>query len=305
MPVAAPSDRRFRRSQVRPARRRRPWTGHGWQLARTAVAVAVAVYAAYCGALLVLTAETLHVTRITVTGNERLSKGEVVALVEGLRGQSMVTADLESWRRKLMASRWVSTAGIRRVLPGTIAVAIAERQPMGIGRVGAALYLIDEEGTIIDEFGPNYADLDLPIIDGLAGPPSDTGPMIDAARAALAARLLASLQAEPELGKRVSQVDVTDARDAAVVLKNDPALLRLGDDQFVERLRAYIDLAPALKDRVDDIDYVDLRFDDRIYVRPHSQERGSRVEGRTTALRKQGRGPKTRGQGPGSRGGED
>jgi cell division protein FtsQ len=288
MRVAAPSDKRFRRSHVRPARRRRPWTGRGWPIARLSVAVALALYGAYRGAHLVLSAEALQVTRITVSGNVRLSKGEIAALMDGLRGQSMVTTDLESWRKKLMASPWVGSAAMRRVLPGTIAVAIAERQPMGIGRLGDDLYLIDQQGTIIDEFGPNYAEFDLPIIDGLAGPPRDGSPLIDEARAALAARLLASLEARPDLATRVSQVDVRDVRDAAVILKDDPALVRLGDDQFVERLQSYLDLAPALRERVADIDYVDLRFDDRIYVRPHPQRRAARGEGRKT--RRQGRG---------------
>jgi cell division protein FtsQ len=274
MRVAAPSDKRFRRSHVRPARRRRPWTGRAWPLARLSVAAALVLYGAYRGAHLVLSAEALQVTDITVTGNVRLSKGEVAALMDGLRGQSMVTVNLESWRRKLMASPWVGSAAMRRVLPGTIAVAISERQPIGIGRLGDRLYLIDQEGTIIDEFGPNYAEFDLPIIDGLAGPPRDGSPLIDEGRAELAARLLFSLDARPDLARRVSQVDVRDVRDAVVILKNDAALVRLGDDQFVERLQSYLDLAPALRERVANIDYVDLRFDDRIYVRPHDRASG-------------------------------
>ena len=298
MPVAAPSDKRFRRVHVRPARRRRPWSGRGWQLLRGSVAVALGLYAVYRGALLVVSAEALRVTRITVAGNTRLSKGEVVALVDGLRGESLVTVDLDSWRQKLMASPWVGSASIRRVVPGTIAITISERQPMGIGRLGRDLYLIDQDGTIIDQFGPNYAEFDLPIIDGLASPPNDGGALVDEPRAALAARLLASLDARPDLAKRVSQVDVTDLRDAAVVLKNDRALLRLGDDQFVDRLQSYLDLGSALRERVDEIDYVDLRFDDRIYVRPQTsgvrsqvEGRGARDEGRTKP-RGQGRGPK-------------
>ena len=290
MPVAAPSDKRFRRSRVRPARRRRPWSGHGWQLARTSAALALALYGMYRGAQLVLSAEALRVTRITVSGNARLSKGEVIALMDGLRGQSMVTVDLDAWRQKLMTSPWVGGAVMRRVLPGTIAVAISEREPIGIGRLGGDVYLIDQHGTIIDEFGPNYAELDLPIIDGLAGPPGDGGPLVDEARAALAARLLASLEGRPHLSARVSQVDVRDLRDAAVVLKDDPALLRLGDDQFAERLQSYVDLAPALRERVDEIDYVDLRFEDRIYVKPHGQARRPGVEARAPrAARRAGR----------------
>jgi cell division septal protein FtsQ len=61
---------------------------------------------------------------------------------------------------------------------------------------------------------------------------------------------------------------VSDVRDAVVLLKDDTTLIRIGDDQFAERLQSYIDLAPALRERVPDIDYVDLRFGERVYVRP-------------------------------------
>ena len=67
---------------------------------------------------------------------------------------------------------------------------------MGIGRIGDRLYLIDQRGTIIDEFGPNYAEFDLPIIDGLArGAAGRRRCSIDEARAALAGRLLADAAA--------------------------------------------------------------------------------------------------------------
>jgi len=92
--------------------------------------------------------------------------------------------------------------------------------------------------------------------------------MIDSARAEFASRVVAALAARPELAKRVSQIDVADLHDAVVILDGDPALLRLGDDDFVARLQQYVDLAPALRERLAAIDYVDLRFDERLYVRP-------------------------------------
>ena len=45
-------------------------------------------------------------------------------------------------------------------------------------------------------------------------------------------------------------------------------MLRLGEQDFVDRIQGYLDLAPALRERVADIDYVDLRFGERLYVRP-------------------------------------
>jgi cell division protein FtsQ len=275
MPVSAPADKRFRRAHVTPARRTRFFEFSWWKAGRAAVLLAILVYAGYRLIYDVLTAEALTITRITVSGNSRLSRGEVVALLDGVRGTNMLTVDLDGWRSKLLASPWVADAAIRRVLPGTVAVAISERQPMGIGRVGDELYLIDDRGGIIDQFGPNYAEFDLPIIDGLAAPPSDNGPLIDESRAMLASRLLTSLQAHPELAKRVSEIDVTDVRDAVLLLKGDPALVRIGNEQFAERLQSYLDLVPALRERIASIDYVDLRFDERVYVRPTAAKRGN------------------------------
>jgi cell division protein FtsQ len=317
MRVSAPADRRFRRAHVKPPRRRRPWTARGWLIARMAAMLAVLLYASYHGASLVLSAEALQITRITVSGNARLSKGEVAALLDGLRGLSMVTADLEGWRRKLMNSPWVADAALRRVLPGTIAVVILERQPMGIARLGTDLYLVDQRGTVVDQFGPNYAEFDLPIIDGLASAPRDGAPLIDDARAALAARLLATLQTRPDLAKWVSQVDVSDSRDAVVILKNDTVLVRLGEEAFVERLQSYLDLAPTLRERVDDIDYVDLRFDERIYVKGQKEsgvrgQKGSGIRGQGSGRgqasgnrdQSRNRGQRSRGRRQRARGGE-
>ena len=268
MPVPAPSDRRFRRAQVAPGRRTRLLGVSWWKAGRAAVVLALLLYAGYRATLAVLNAEALTITRITVSGNSRLSRGEVVTLLAGIRGTNMLTVDIESWRRTLLSSPWVADAAVRRVLPGTVAVAISERQPMGIGRVNDDLYLVDDRGGIIDQFGPNYAELDLPIIDGLAAAPGDNGPLIDETRAALAGRVLASLQPRPDLARRVSEIDVSDARDAVLILKGDTALVRVGTEQFAERLQSYLDLARALRERVAAIDYVDLRFDERVYVRP-------------------------------------
>ena len=277
MPVSTPADKRFRRAHVSPARRR-SWLRFSWRRAGIAAAAALLLaIVARQGLTLMLSAESLSVRHIAVSGNVRLSSGEVLALLDGLHGTSMVSVDLEGWREKLLASPWVSEATLRRVLPGTVDVLVSERVPLGIGRIGTTLFLIDEAGDVIDEYGPNYQDFDLPIIDGLAAAPR--GGLVDPERSALAARLLAALQTRPDLARRVSQIDVSDARDAAVIFEGDTTLIRLGDQRFVERLQSYVDIERTLRDRVPDIDYVDLRFDERVYVRPQGSARAVKVSG--------------------------
>jgi cell division protein FtsQ len=269
--VAAPADRRFRRAHVKPSRKRRQWRAIVKPLAIFAAAIAMLAAATCRATVVVARAHLLAVDRITVRGNERLSRGEVLAVLNGLRGENIVSTDLERWRRRLLASPWVRDAALRRSLPSTIDVLLWERQPIGIGRIGGETYLVDDRGVIIDQYGRQYADLDLPIIDGLGAAPHDAPTLTDDARADLAARVIAAVKGKPALASRLSQVDVSDVHNAAVILTGDPTVLALGEDQFAQRLQSYLDLAPALHERVVDIDSVDLRFGDRIYVRPTKQ----------------------------------
>jgi cell division protein FtsQ len=267
-PVAAPADKRFRRAHVRPAKKRGSSLRQAWLAARIVVVFGVMAYGGWRGTSLVLAAPALQISRISVHGNDRLATGEVLALVAGLQRRNILTVRLDDWRERVMSSPWVEDAKLRRMLPSTVEIAVRERRPMGIGRVANGLYLVDARGVIVDEYGPNYGDLDLPIIDGLASVPRDGAPAVDEAKAFLAARLIVALQVRPDLAAKVSQIDVSDAHDAVVILDGDTAMLRLGEDDFVDRLQEYIDLGPALRERVNEIDYVDLRFGDRLYVRP-------------------------------------
>jgi len=268
MPGLPTTDKRFRRAHVKPSRKRSPASKHAWMAAKFFATALVLGYAGYRGATLIAAASSLQIGHMIVRGQARLSTGEVLALVEGLRGQNILAVDLDAWQEKLLSSPWVESATIRRVLPSTVEISVQERRPMGIGRLNASLYLIDPRGVIIDEYGPVYADIDLPIIDGIGAAPHQGGSIVDIARAEFATRVIAALSTRPELAKRVSQIDVSDLHDAVVILDGDPALLRLGDTDFVARLQQYIDLAPALHERMAGIDYVDLRFDERLYVRP-------------------------------------
>jgi len=266
-PVAAPADKRFRRAHVKPSGKRRSRLRGAWIVARVVVGLTMVAYAAWRGAALVATAGSLRVTNLTVFGNQRLSTGEVLSLLDGLRGRHILGIDLGEWQQRLQSSAWVEEATLRRVLPATIEVRIRERRPIAIGRVASALYLVDANGVVVDEYGPTYADLDLPMVDGMGGAGPGKGVM-DEARVALAGRVIAGLAARPDLLGKVSLIDVSNAHDAVVMLEGDTAMLRLGEEAFVERLQQYLDLGDALRERVAAIDYVDLRFPERLYVRP-------------------------------------
>ena len=262
------TDKRFKRAHVKPSRKRTASAKYLWLAARVFALLLIVGVAAYWGVSTIAAASSLQIGHMTVRGQERLSTGEVLSLVEGLRGQNILAVRLDEWQQKLLSSPWVESATIRRVLPSTLEITVHERKPMGIARIGMTMYLVDPKGVIVDEYGPAYADIDMPIIDGIASSPQDGGSLVDVTRAEFAARVIGALSTRPDILKRVSQIDVGDLHDAVVILDGDSALLRLGDTEFVARLQQYIDLAPALRERLPGIDYVDLRFDERLYVRP-------------------------------------
>ncbi len=266
MTVYVRPEPRFRRAYVQPMGRR-------WFVRRLGLGVHLFLVLAAAGGLAwsfdwLRHADVLRIDRITVEGNERLSSGEVAGLMEVLRGENLLVADLEAGRAGLFASGWIREAALRRVLPSALHVTLEEREPVGLSRFGSSLYLVDVTGHVIDEFGPRFSDLDLPIIDGLSARGGEGGPAVETRRAALAARLMEEMDADRELAARVSQVDVANPHDAVVLLNGDPVRVHLGAERFVARLRTYLEIAPALRQAVPDIDYVDLRFDERVYVGP-------------------------------------
>jgi len=272
MTVHIRPDKRFHRAHLKPGRRRQ-----GASYLKTVVRIiALAVVAFGCSYWLFETVRKtsfFSIKTITVGGNNRLSAGEAVTLVESLHGQNIFLADLEDARHHLRAVGWIEDVTLRRILPSTIEIMVDEREPVGLGRFGAVLYLIDSEGLIIDEFAPRFSGLDLPIIDGLSVGRNDGDRDTDKRRAALVTHLLSDIgRHAPRFSDQLSQVDVADPHDAVVLLSGDPVFIHLGEEQFAERLQTYEELKPSLSARVRDVDHVDLRFDGRIYVRPLVKE---------------------------------
>jgi cell division protein FtsQ len=267
MPVRAPADKRFKRARVQPPRKRRSWHASAFAVAKSLLFIVALAYATSRTVHFLTTAPGLRIDRIAIQGNHQLAARDMATMLRGLRGSNIMQADLDGWRTRLLRSPWIKDAALRRILPSTIELAITEREPLGLGRLNDHLYLVSTDGTIIDEYSSKYAAFDLPIIDGLNAANND-GLLVDVARSTLAADVLKNLHQSSDLAGRISQIDVSSPDDAIVLLADDPARIHLGHEQFAERLRAYLELAPTLRARVPAIDYVDLRFDTRIFVRP-------------------------------------
>lgn len=267
MAVYTPTDVRFRRAYRKPSRRRR-FVARRRLLVRAFVAVVAVGLSGYWSVSVFQQSPIFSVSTILVNGNRWVSTGEILTLVDSLRGQNIFLTNLEIQRSNLQASAWVKDVNLRRVLPSTVIVSVTERQPLGVARHGGRLYLVDEIGKVVDEYGPLFEEFDSPIIDGLLLGDVSEHNGAETGRVELATQLLRQVAEREDLSARISQVDVRNPRDVVVLLSGDPAFIHLGNERFVERLETYLDLESILRAHVPKIDYVDLRFDRRVYVRP-------------------------------------
>ena len=271
--VAAPADKRFRRAENRPGRGGASWVRS--RALRWSVLMLMLAGGLAAGLVRLTRLGVFTVDRVAVHGNSHLSTGEVLSLVDGLKGESVFSANLERYRTRLLESPWVADATMRRVLPSTIDLRVIERAPIAVGRVGDQLFLIDPAGTIIDEYGPQYAQYDLPIVDGLVTMRPKGPPATDPERARLVARFIDAIAPLPAVRQHVSQIDVSDAHNLVAILDQDPVALRLGDRDFAARLQRYLELAPSIKEHINEIDAVDLRFGERIPVSRKGKSNGA------------------------------
>ncbi len=267
VPPATTRDPRLLRARDGGHRAARSWRARLWTALRVGTLAIVLIGSGWYVQEVMTSGQAFAVVRLRAIGNSRLSEGEVEGLLDGLKGRNIVTTPLEPWRQRLLASPWVREASLRRALPGTIEVRITERVPMAVARSGDSLLLIDEQGAIVDEFGPRYRSLDLPIVEGLMERDGKEA-VADEARVALVCRG-ARLPARCTPARDASPRSTCATRaTSAVMLMNDAVLLYLGRERFGERVQGYLDMKDRLARMVEQVESVDLRFENRVYVRP-------------------------------------
>ena len=251
----------FLRSKTR-TRLRRPRRGPLGRAVLAAQAAALLLLlglAGWAGYARAMASERLKVGRVEIRGSHFLAEQEVRDLLGSAVGDNILGLDIEALKARLRSSPWVADAAIARALPDTLRVEIRERAPLALAEADQ-LELMDEDGTLIEPYGPRTSAFDLPIVRGLKG----ASPEVARDRAQRAGGLLRDLG---ELSAEISEVDVEDEADLRVVLRGDGELLRMGGPPYRKKLQTYLELRPDLQRRCPAAEYFDLRFRNRIFVK--------------------------------------
>lgn len=204
---------------------------------------------------------------IEVEGAVRGGAGSIRDRLAPFVGQNIVDLNLFKVAATAASDPWVLSASAKRVLPATLHVTVAERDPASIAVIDGAAYVVDTTGWVV---GPlkRGAFGHLPVLTGLDGLERDD----------LAAALVSGVRAIARLresaGVWVGEIAEMDfsRRDRIEVRTVDPGPVILLDPDRVERnLNRYLELRREIAGQAGQLEYVDLRWQDRIAVMPVTQ----------------------------------
>jgi cell division protein FtsQ len=256
-PEESPFLRPRRRTPLRP--RRRGFSGRALVVLQVAAVGLLGVASAWTAWQRVFASDRLRVGRLEVRGSHFLSEGEVRELVGPAVGESILALDIEALKARLRSSPWVADAIVTRALPDTLRVQIKERVPLALAELDQ-LYLMDQDGGLIDIYGPRTGAFDLPIVRGLVG-------VEEASRRDRARRAGALLADLGELGGEISEVFVEPSGDLRVVLRGQGEVLLFGEPPYRSRLLTFLSLRRELAEKAPGAEHFDLRFRGRIFAK--------------------------------------
>jgi cell division protein FtsQ len=217
------------------------------------VVIATAVVAALAASVWgVAQSPVLDVDQVIVAGAER-SGGDAVRAAGGLRpGRAMNEVDEAAVARRIEQLAWVRSAVVRREWPGTVHVAVVERQPVAVTRTfGDQWGLLDASGRVL-AWSPQRPG-DLPWVAG-ATPAGEPATQVDRATA----KLIPVAQALPAgLASRVAAIVALGPEVELFLLPQ--GLVRLGPP---DRAPAKLSVAEAVLSQVGPAESVaiDARF---------------------------------------------
>jgi cell division septal protein FtsQ len=208
--------------------------------------------------LFLISWDKLAVQNVQIVCDRPALKRQLDLAFEGKRLGNILLCDIDGLRTQVRTFVWVKEARIRKVFPSSLRVEIIERTPKAFIQ-GYSLALVDEEGMELER--PASAEMfELPVLadeNGFRNGRSE--------KLGLAWQCLDDFS--PEERAQIHGLDLTEPGTVELQFRGDPVRIKLGDRSFREKVRFYGQRKAEWENAFGDLEYVDLRFDGRVYLK--------------------------------------
>jgi Cell division septal protein len=222
---------------------------------------------------------SLRVARVTLEGNRIVEANELFQLAQVKRGSLIYDIDLKAIQRNLLSQCYIKEATVERNLPSTIQLTVAERTPIALVNRSDIVYL-DEDGVILPH-SISKALFDLPVLSGLKlGGTISFGSTVHDSRALEALQILqAAKLVNSELYHLISEIQIRSDSDMVFYTAEGGVPVIFGEGNIADKLvRLDAFWNQVIREQgLQNLQYVDLRYDDQVVARWTNQENRSKT----------------------------
>ncbi len=198
------------------------------------------------------------VKHIDVSGVVHTARADLDAVMSAYAGVNLFKIDIARVQAAIRAIPWVSRVEVEKKLPDTLRILIVERTPAALVRIGSELRYADENGVPFAPLSPSVGDPDLPLI--VASDPADLRRCTELVRDLR--------QRDPLLYSRISEVRPLPPNAFALFDRDLGTVVYANANDLSEKWRTLHAVAEAERFGRSAIQYADLRFADRIVLKP-------------------------------------
>ena len=205
---------------------------------------------------------------IEIVGARNATRAQVLQVMGADIGRNVFFIPLDERKRQLEKIPWVESAGVMRLLPNRLRIALRERTPIAFAKVGDRIALIDVNGVTMEmPLGGTYS---FPVIVGNA----ESDPLSTrAVRMKTYLELVRQLDSSgANYSRELDEVDLSDPEDVKVTVADQQGalLIHLGSSSYLERFSLYKAHIQEWRQQFQRLHSVDLRFERQVILNPGS-----------------------------------
>ena len=195
---------------------------------------------------------------IVFSGNQHLNDDDLRALT-GLSGkENLGTLSSSGVFRSMSTSPWIRSVSVRKEYPDSLNINIREAEPFALLDMNGRRFIVDSKGKLLEELKDNS----VPFLPVISGSPFDKkeayGEAINLVKAIKDAGLLS----------RRDRIEIIANRPQDMTVNFDGVVVKIGTGEYQDKLVRLLELEDEIKSRRIPVDYIDLRFANRVVVKP-------------------------------------
>jgi cell division protein FtsQ len=199
-----------------------------------------------------------HVRDVVITGNEHLTDDELKSMAGLGRDENLIKVSSRTISSKMMESPWIRSVAVRKEYPDRILIRIREAEPFALLDMKGKLFIVDDRGTMLEKL----KDIAIPFLPVISSNPYREK------EAFLEAISLAKAIKDTGLLYRNDHIEIISHKPQEMSVNIDGMVVKVGAGEYEDKLARLTEIEEEIKNRNIAVDYIDLRFANRVLVSP-------------------------------------